>query len=144
MAALPPPPVRPIRPCKLLELIILLYQLEWSLKFANQRSVLIDQFPGIECIPGMELNASSPRCIQDVVWSRNGTLEDDGVRINIWQSENLALKVTFCVPIAPKFEVWWTSSSYARTGIRNVYKFTFVRYFNESGLKVHIAFGQFG
>ena len=53
----------------------------------------------------MESNACSPRCIQDVVWPRNGTLEDDAIRIYIWQSENLALKVKFCVPIAPKFEV---------------------------------------
>ena len=53
----------------------------------------------------MELNACSPRCKEDVVWSRNGTLEDDDLRIYIWQSEKLTLKVMFRVPIDPKFKV---------------------------------------
>ena len=47
--------------------------------------------------PGNGVECMVSRC--------NGTLEDDAVRIYIWQSDNLALKVTFCVPIAPKFEV---------------------------------------
>ena len=58
-------------------------------KVAYQRRFSIGQFPGIQCIPAMELNTCSPTCIQDVVWSRNGTLEDDDVRIYIWHSENL-------------------------------------------------------
>ena len=49
-------------------------------------------------------------------------------------------KKNLAFSIAPKFEVWWTSSLEYEMFI----DLHFFRYFNEGGAKVYIAFGQFG
>ena len=70
---------------------------------------------------------SAFRAIQEVFRSRNDKLEYDAVRIYIWQSEN-----------------WRFAGHHLHTQELDFELFiTFVRYFNEGGEKVTIAFGQF-